>query len=148
MTPSRCCLIALAFFVLLICLTGPAHAQDEDVAEAMSLAARKFDGSLPDQPVAAWLRSHVPARYDLVWGEQMTDCGEGTGTAVDSERDMPVCLEVEIKEGQETKGYLSLFVGTEKRGLSKDGCGLYFGFLEDGGRRYIFKRLSDVLGVQ
>ncbi len=61
---------------------------------------------------------------------------------------MPVCLEVEIKEGQETKGYLSLFVGTKKRGLLKDGYGLYSGYLEQGGRKYILKRLSDVFGVQ
>jgi len=45
-------------------------------------------------------------------------------------------------------GYLALMVGTHKRGLLKEGNGLYFGYLEPAGTRYDFKRLGDVLKVK
>jgi hypothetical protein len=135
--------------VMVFCtLFNTANAYDKYVKKAMSLMARDFEKDLPDQPIDVWLRSNIPARYMVVWGERITDCGESTGTAVDKERDMPMCIEVEIKEGPEIKGYLALFVGTKKRGLFKDGYGIYFGYLEHSGNKYIFKRLSDVLKVK
>jgi len=141
------------FFIILAAvifcsLPGVARADDDYVKKAMSLTARDFDRTLPNQPIGGWLRSNIPARYEVVWGEYITDCGEGTGTVVDKERDMPMCLEVDLKEGPEIKGYLALFVGTEKRGLLRSGYGLYFGYLEHGGIRYTFRRLSDVLNVE
>jgi len=141
------------FFIVLIVIVfcvlfNTANAYDDYVKKAISLTARDFEKDLPDQPIDAWLRSNIPARYEVVWGEHITDCGESTGTSADKERDMPMCLEVEIKEGPEIKGYLALFVGTEKRGLFKDGYGIYFGYLEHGGNKYNFKRLSDVLKVK
>jgi hypothetical protein len=134
--------------VLLAFLSLPARAEDGYVAKAMSLTAHDFDETLPDEPIDRWLRAHLPAGYHLVWGDHMTDCGEGTGTAADRNRDMPMCLEAELREGKEIKGYLALFVGTEKRGLLKDQCGLYFGYLNHGGKKYTFKRLSEVLELR
>ncbi len=139
----------LVLVVLAFCsLSSTAHAYDDYVKKGMSLTARDFDQVLPNQPIDAWLRSNIPARYEVVWGKQITDCGESTGTSVDKERDMPMCLEVEIKEGPEIKGCLSLLIGTEKRGLFKDGYGIYFGYLEHSGNKYNFNRLSDVLRVK
>jgi hypothetical protein len=147
MTPSRNVFMILAAIVF-CSLCSVANADDEFVKKAVSLKARDFDQLLPDQPIDGWLRSHIPQRYEVVWGEHVTDCGEGTGTAVDKERDMPICLEVVLKEGPKIRGYLALYVGTEKRGFLKDGCGLYFGYLEHGGDKYNFKRLSDVTKVK
>ena len=145
--PGRYVFMILAAIV--ICsLSGAARAGDAFVKRALSLTARDFDQTLPDQPIDVWLRSHIPQRYEVVWGEHATDCGEGTGTTADKGRDIPICLEVILKEGSETKGYLALRVGTEKRGLSKDGRGIYFGYLEHAGERYNFQRLSDVLKVR
>ena len=137
------------FAVGLICSAfGGAHAEDGVVKAAKLLTAQDFDKTLPDQPIEEWLRMHLPAGYDATWGEYATDCGEGTGSAVDKERDMPLCAEVEIREGTKVMGYLALLVGTRKRGLLKDGVGLYFGYLEHGGNKYDFKRLGDVLKVK
>jgi hypothetical protein len=147
MTHKRYLAIVLAAAVF-CSLASAAQADDEGVKRVMSLTARDFDKVLPDQPIDGWLRSNLPARYEVVWGEHITDCGEGTGTVIDKERDMPICLEVVLKEGLEIKGYLALFVGTEKRGLLKDGYGLYFGYLQYDGNRYNFKWLRDVLKVK
>jgi hypothetical protein len=134
--------------VVFCSLSGITHAEDEYAKKAMSLTARDFDIVLPDQPIDGWLQSNIPTGYEAVWGEHITDCGEGTGTAVDKERDMPICLEAELKEGPEIKGYLALFVGTEKQGPLKSGYGLYSGYLDHNGKRYTFGRLSDVLKVK
>jgi hypothetical protein len=141
------------FFIVLVALffcsiPNAAHAEDEQVKKAMSLTARDFDRDLPDLPIDDWLLAHIPVRYEVVWGEHITDCGEGGGTSVDIDRDMPVCVEVELKEGREVKGFFNFFVGTQKSGFLKDGCGLYFGYLEHGGNKFTFKRLNDVLKVK
>ena len=137
------------FFVLLIgvlfcTLASDVHADDAYVKKAKLLSAQQFDSTLPDQPVGLWLRSNIPAGYEVVWGEYITDCGEGTGIAADKERDPPLCAEVELMKGSKVKGYLALFVGTQKRGLLQKGYGLYFGYLEHHGVTHTFKRLSDV----
>lgn len=133
----------------LVCsVSASAHADDEFVRGAKSLSARDFDKTLPDQSIEAWLRAHLPVGYEAVWGKQITDCGEGTGSAVDAKRDMPLCAEVELKRGAKVAGYLALLVGTQKRGLSKESTGLYFGYLEHAGTKYDFKRLSDVLKIK
>jgi len=51
------------------------------------------------------------------WGNNVKDCGEQTGdSAIDRERDMPLCAEIELKKKEKSVGYLLLFVGTEKKG--------------------------------
>ncbi len=129
-------------------VSASTYADDKFVRAAKSLSARAFDKNLPDQPVEGWLRAHLPVDYQVVWGEEVTDCGEGTGSAIDAKRDMPLCAEVEVKRGAKMVGYLALMVGTQKRGLLKEGNGLYFGYLEHAGTKYDFKRLSDVLKVK
>ena len=129
-------------------VSASAQADDEFVTGAKSLSARDFDKALPDQSIEAWLRAHLPVGYEAVWGEEITDCGEGTGTSIDAKRDMPLCAEVELKRGAKTVGYLALLVGTQKRGLLKEGLGVYFGHLEHAGTKYDFKRLGDVLKIK
>lgn len=130
-------------------VSASAQADDDQfVKGAKSLTARDFDKALPDQSIEAWLRAHLPLGHEAVWGEYITDCREGTGSAIDAKRDMPLCAEVELKRGAKAAGYLELLVGTQKRGLSKEDAGLYLGYLEHAGTKYEFKRLSDVLDVK
>src|SRR5712691_2074478 len=60
-------------------VSASAQADDEFVTGAKSLSARDFDKALPDQSIEAWLRAHLPVGYEAVWGEEIADCGEGTG---------------------------------------------------------------------
>ncbi len=141
-------LFGLLVVTLACSVPASAQADEEFVKIAKSLSARDFDRSLPNQPIEVWLRMHLPTGYEAIWGEEITDCGEGTGTGVDASRDMPFCAEVELKREAKPAGYLALMIGTRTRGASKESAGLYFGYLEHGGRRYDFKRLSDVLKVK
>ena len=135
----------------MLCCSLPVVAGADDdavVAKAKMCKASDFDNTLPAQPVEAWLRAQLSATCDVVWGESVTDCGESSGSPDDAERDMPMCAEVEIREGGRLKGYLALLVGTRKSGLVRDGIGLYFGYLEQGGTKYDLKKLSDILWVK
>lgn len=138
------CFLALG----LVCsVPASAYADDEFVQAAKALSARDFDNTLPDQSAEAWLQAHLPAGYQAVWGEEVTDCGEGGGAPIEG-RDMPLCAEVKLERGAEIAGYLALMVGTHKRGLSKQSTGVYFGYLEYAGTEYDFRRLSDVLKIR
>jgi len=123
-------------------------ADDALVMKAKSLSAKHFDETLPDQPIEEWLRRHLPAEYEVVWGKYITDCGESTGGASDKERDMPLCAEVEIRKGTKIVGYLALFVGTQKRGLLNDSAVVYFGHLEHRGMKYNFRKLREILNIE
>jgi hypothetical protein len=141
-------LLALLAVTLVCSVSINAPADDDLVKKAKSLDAQDFDKTLPAQPVEDWLRAHLPASYEVIWGEHITDCGESTGTATDKERDMPLCAEVEIREGEKVVGSLSLFVATQKRGLVRDGVEFYSGYLERHGMKYDFTRLSDILKIK
>jgi hypothetical protein len=80
-----------------------AYGDDAFVKAAKSMSARAFDNNLPDESVERWLRAHIPVEYQVVWGEEVTDCGEGAGSAIDAERDMPLCAEVKV--GPKMIGY-------------------------------------------
>ena len=147
MTGSQFLACLVAAGVIWAASSGAGAEDHPFVQGAKLLTARDFDDTLPGQPIEEWLRVHLLG-YQTVWGEHITDCGEGTGSAVDKERDMPLCAEIEIKDRSRVAGHLLLLVGTQKRGLLKDGLGLYFGYLEHRGTKYDFKRLSDVLKVK
>jgi len=140
----------LIFFtaILFFSVSNGPLADDALVLKAGSLSAKQFDETLPDQPIKEWLRRHLPAEYEVVWGEYITDCGEITGNATDKERDMPLCTEVEIRRGTILVGYLALFVGTQKHGFLNDSAGVYFGYLEHHGTKYNFRKLSEILNVE
>jgi len=96
--------------------SSPTMADDDYVRFAKSLSAEKYDKSLPSVPVEQWLTSALPRGIAAAWGDNVTDCGEQTGNpAIDSERDMPLCAEIELKQKDKSVGYLLLFVGTEKK---------------------------------
>jgi hypothetical protein len=138
----------LAAALVLHIASAAAAGEDAYVKQAMSLTAREYDKTLPAQAVTTWLREHLPARYEIVWGERITDCGEASGTAADAERDLPMCAEIEIRESGKPRGYLALLIGTAKRGVLKGEAQLYDGYLDHGGKRYSFKRLADLRQIR
>jgi len=128
--------------------SSAAPSKDERVNTVKRMSAHDFDTTLPAEPVEQWLSANLPSARRAVWGEYMTDCGEGTGTAADAQRDRPMCAEIEIYEATNLVGYLTLLVGTDKRGMAADNKGLYFGFIDAKGVRIELHKLSDLLTVK
>lgn len=134
--------------ILFYSVSGGALADDALVKKVKSLNAKHFDETLPAEPIEEWLRKHLPEEYEVIWGEYTTDCGESTGGAADKERNMPLCVEVEIRRRAKLVGYLVLFLGIQKRGSLNEGVGLYFGYLEHQGTKFNFRKLRDILNIE
>ena len=130
---------------MILFAASPTPADDDYVSYAKSLPAKKFDKSLPSIPTEQWLASSLPSGIVAVWGKNVTDCGEQTGDpAIDRERDMPLCAEIEIKHNDKSVGYLLLFVGTEKKGKLKETAGLYYGYIKQGEKTIDLKKLEEI----
>jgi len=135
---------AIILFMVLFA-SSAALADDDYVSFAKSLPAKKYDKSLPSIPTGKWLTSILPPGIVAVWGNNVTDCGEQTGNpAIDRERDMPLCAEIELKKRDKPVGYLLLFVGTEKKGKLKEAAGLYYGYIKQGDKTINLKKLQEI----
>ena len=141
----------LAFFFtgMMLLAPSPSPADDDYVVFARSLLARDFDASLPAEPIEQWLKASLPEGMKAIWGEYATDCGEQTGVpAIDKERDMPLCVEIELLQQEKPAGCLMLFAGTEKGGRSRERAGLYFGNIQQGKKTVWLKKLGELTTVK
>ena len=137
--------LALLFIFILPLVSTPCLADDDYVAFAKSLLARDYDASLPVLPIEQWFASALPRGTTATWGNNITDCGEQTGDpAIDKDRDIPLCVEIELKQKEKTAGYLMLFVGTQKQGKLKEQAGLYFGNFQQGNKTVWLKKLGEL----
>jgi len=138
-------ILSLIIVFLILSASSPALADDDYVRFAKSLPAKDFDKSLPSVPTEHWLTLILPRDIAAVWGDNVTDCGEQTGDpAIDRERDMPLCIEIELKQKDKSAGYLLLFVGTEKKGRLKEAAGLYYGYIRQGDKTIDLKKLHEI----
>lgn len=116
----------LAFFFtgMMLLAPSPSPADDDYVVFARSLLARDFDASLPAEPIEQWLKASLPEGMKAIWGEYATDCGEQTGVpAIDKERDMPLCVEIELL--QQEKPAVLCFSPGQRRAAGREsvpGC--------------------------
>jgi len=131
--------------IMIFFASSLALADDDYVRFAKSLPAKNYDKSLPPVPTEQWLISILPRGIVAVWGDNVTDCGEQTGDpAIDRERDMPMCIEIELKQKDKSVGYLLLFVGTEKKGKLEETAGLYYGYIRRGDKTIYLKKLQEI----
>lgn len=128
---------------------SPALADDDYLSFAKSLQAKDYDSNLPPMPIEQWLKSVLPHGIMAVWNPNITDCGEQTGDpAIDKDRDMPMCAEIELKENSRLVGYLLLFIGTEKKGKLKEDAGLYYGDIKKNEETITLKKLGDLSKIK
>jgi hypothetical protein len=135
--------------VLIILAASPTQADDDYVSYAKSLPAKKFDKNLPSIPTEQWLASSLPSGIVAVWGNNVTACGEQTGDPeIDKKRDMPLCVEIELKKKDKSVGYLLLLVGTEKKGKEVEAVGLYYGYIKQGDKTLDLNTLQEVIKLK
>jgi hypothetical protein len=140
---STLTVIIVAFMLLFAPVRSLAN--NDYVAFAKSLCAKDYDPSLPAIPLERWLTSILPHGTEIVWGDNETDCGEQTGVSgIDKERDIPLCVEVRLMRNNNNIGYLSFFIGTDKKGKMKKRAGLYYGFIRQKGKETGIKKLGEL----
>lgn len=134
--------VTAIIFITISLAASLSIAEDDYVTFAKSLLAKDYDNSLPSLPIEQWITSHGIV---AVWNSNVTGCGEQTGDpAIDKERDMPMCVEIELKENGKSVGYLLLFIGTEKKGKLKKSARLYYGYIKQNEKTVTLKTLSDL----
>ena len=136
--------LSIAGLVLL--LSSMPVLADDRVSFARSFPAKAYDSSLPNLPVDQWLVSQLPKGMIAVWGDYITDCGEQTGDpAVDRQRDMPLCAEVELKQDGKVVGHFLLSIGSERKGVARVYAGFFSGYVQQDKNAVTLKRLGDVI---
>ena len=107
--------------VILLCMFGFDPSQGNSIDAKVldrikNMTAFQLDQELPKQRLADWLGQLVGPTAKVLWG--VNDCGEQTGSAADSARDMPFCVGAvaDLLDGRKIQ--LLIYAGTLKRGLA------------------------------
>ena len=129
----------------LLMFAGTASAQisaDAAIGLIDDIPASRLDPALPKDPFLGWLKDLLGQSTKIEW--EMNDCGTLTGVPwVDQERDTPVCMEASVTlNDQQTLG-IAVFVGSERKGLTKSPrvANIY---IETDGDVVYFKSLSEL----
>ncbi|MDH3975180.1 MAG: hypothetical protein OEV42_12940 [Deltaproteobacteria bacterium] len=137
-------------FIIFICINllfisaNPSFAETDLVQFAKALTARDYDDRLPSIPIEQWLSSTLPKNCVAYWNENITACGEQTGNpSIDRARDLPLCAAVELMSDYTLRGYLLLFVATEKKGKIKKPS-FYFGYIKSKNKTIYIKKLGEI----
>ena len=86
---------------------------------AKRIPANKLDAQLAALPLASWLRQSAGHDVRMTW--EVNDCGEQTGDPdVDTERDIPLCVEADLYVPGGGEGMVMVQVGTESRAPDGD----------------------------
>jgi TonB family protein len=111
--------------------------EKQAISSAQEMSASALDESLPNRPFASWFSEVIGPKAGVVW--QLTECGEQIGAG----KDLPACAEVNASLPGGRKVFVTISVGTFKKGLT--GKPSFFrAVIEQNERFYQVRRLSDL----
>lgn len=144
----RRCITGAALFALLLAGTPFLAAQvtqDEAVAYVQKTPSLSLDPALPKQEFALWLAQLLGPEAETSW--EMDDCGEQTGDpAIDSNRDMPVCVSANAALADGRRILISILVGTAEKGFVGKPA-VYDLYWTEGRVIHALRRLSELPAV-
>jgi hypothetical protein len=96
--------------------SGDINSQKAAIERAQNVLVSTFDSSLPKVTLKFFLESESEGAK-IEW--EVNDCGEQTGdAAVDRGRDIPTCVEANLKLKDQRSVAVMVAVGSVKKGLS------------------------------
>jgi periplasmic protein TonB len=105
------------------------------------MSASDLDAALPNRPFAIWLSEIIGPKAGVVW--QLTECGERFAAPGEAGQDLPACAEVNASLPGGRKVFVTISVGTFKKGLT--GKPSFFrAVIEQNERLYQVRRLSEL----
>ena len=111
--------------------------EKQAISSAQEMFASDLDESLPNRPFASWFSEVIGPKAGVVW--QLTECGE----QIEAGKDLPACAEVNASLPGGQKVFVTISVGTFKKGLT--GKPSFFrAVIEQNERFYQVRRLSDL----
>jgi hypothetical protein len=115
-----------------------ASAYAADAPPISSIDVAMLEAGLNSQPLDKWLVQELGEEWQIVPGEELTDCGEQSGSGTPGQNDFPLCIEIKLANGS-ALGYLNISVGTYKAGISGPPH-FFFGVMND----KFFNKLSEL----
>ena len=134
--------LLLVFLSLALWLSGSVAGQTgsfekQAISSAQEMSASDLDEALPNRPFASWFSEVIGPKAGVVW--QLTECGEQIGAG----KDLPACAEVNASLPGGRKVFVTISVGTFKKGLT--GKPSFFrAVIEQNERFYQVRRLSEL----
>jgi TonB family protein len=111
--------------------------EKQAISSAQEMSASDLDKALPNRPFAGWFSEVIGPKAGVVW--QLTECGEQIGAG----QDLPACAEVNASLPGGRKVFVTISVGTFKKGLT--GKPSFFrAVIEQNERFYQVRRLGDL----
>ena len=111
--------------------------EKQAISSAQEMSASDLDAALPNRPFAGWFSEVIGPKAGVVW--QLTECGE----QIEAGKDLPACAEVNASLPGGQKVFVTISVGTFKKGLT--GKPSFFrAVIEQNERFYQVRRLSDL----
>ncbi len=116
--------------------------EDSAIDYVRKLSPSVLDSTLPKGQFSTWLKDILGNDDSVAW--EMNDCGEQTGVpAVDSARNIPVCVQVIVHMADGRSCGIMISIGTVHRGLIGS-PGVFDIYLEDHGKFRTIHRLSEL----
>jgi hypothetical protein len=131
--------IAGMVFAIALLGCGVASAEDAFVTTARGLSVRRLESGLPDLSLERWLRKLTARKTEIQW--ESNDCGEATGSAADTSRDVPVCAQASAVAVNGGVISVSVALGTLNHGISGEPA-LFDATLTRGNRTTTFRSLE------
>ena len=88
------------------------------IAAAKRVSVHRLDKALPRMSLERWLRRL--AGPNTKWSWETNDCGEASGSAADSSRDLPVCVEATATIERGVVVFLFIGIGSMATGVTGD----------------------------
>ena len=111
--------------------------EKQAISSAQEMSASALDEALPNRPFVSWFSEVIGPKAGVVW--QLTECGE----QIEAGQDLPACAEVNASLPGGRKIFVTISVGTFKKGLT--GKPSFFrAVIEQNERFYQVRRLSDL----
>jgi len=115
--------------------------EKQAISSAQEMSASDLDAALPDRPFASWFSEVIGPKAGVVW--QLTECGDPLAASGEAGQDLPACAEVNASLPGGRKVFVTISVGTFKKGLT--GKPSFFrAVIEQNERLYQVRRLSEL----
>jgi TonB family protein len=115
--------------------------EKQAISSAQEMSASALDAALPDRPFAGWFSEVIGPKAGVVW--QLTECGDPLAASGEAGQDLPACAEVIASLPGGRKVFVTISVGTFKKGLAGK-LSFFRAVIEQNERLYQVRRLSEL----
>lgn len=139
---SSTVLSLLIWFFLFVFTSEAQISESAAIKYAQMISVAKLDSGLAAENFESWLTKTIGKKASVTW--ELNDCGEQTGdSAIDSRRDLPICLGAYADLPDGRKVGIMILVSTQSTG-NLAYHDIYYAYVEAKGVVHSARRLRDI----